>query len=269
MNTILLCTDCSDNAKKAVDHCMYLHKNLNINYILLFTYTIEENTTSNLVAHTDALKLKVTQCLELELERIRQLPFFANGTITARSVFGKTENVVNRFIAKNKVDLVVIGSQGINYSDEQLFGTTTNKILRDIYCSKLIVPNQFDQSTTPNKIILAQADALDNLDWWTTVTALTNNFSTNLNLIILPNYKQNDISIPTKISQQLNSITDYSELSTYEIIQKIDRFLQVEKPNLLYLNIKDRRLVKQLLSKESPLFSVLSSTPFFIEPFFR
>jgi hypothetical protein len=267
MNTILLCTDCSDNAKKAVDHCMYLYKNQNINYILLFTYTIEENTTSNLVAHTDALKLKVSQSLELELERIRQLPFFANGTITARSVYGKTENVVNRFILKNKVDLVVIGSQGVNHSDEQLFGTTTDKILRDIYCSKLIVPNQLVQSTTTKKMILAQADELDNLEWWTSVTALTKSLSTNLDLIILPDYNLKEITIPSKISHQLNSITDYREVSTDEISQKIDRFLQAEKPNLLHLNIKDRQLGTRLLCKESPLFSAFSSIPFFIEPF--
>lgn len=269
MNTILLCTDCSENAKKAVDRCIYLFKNQRINYILLYTYTVADHHISNLVAQNDVVKLNVTESLEKELQRIKQLSYFTNSTITSRAIFGKTENVINRFIAKSKVDLIVMGSQGTNFSEEQLFGTTTNKIVHEVYCPKLIVPNQDIPLNRKTKVLFIQANQLKDLTWWSTITTLAGKDTKSFKLVILPNSDQQKItvSIPETISKEVNSIIDFSSVDTTEVSDKLHHLLKEEQPDLLYLNIKDRHLGNHLLSKSSPLFSAFSSIPFVIEPF--
>ena len=269
MNNIILCTDCSENAQKAIDQCLYLFKDQPTNYLMLYTYNIEERGISNLVNYNDALKIKVNACLESELKRINKLSYAQNISISARSVFGKTENVLKRFVAKSKVDLVVIGNQGSNYSSNQLFGSTTKKLLFELERPKLIVPRHIGELSEKKKLVVAQDKELQNIEWWSTIPAFSKNHNMSFKLIVLPNNdtQMTHISIPSFVENQLSSILDFRQTNTTTINQKVKEVIQRERPSLLHLNVQDHQLTKQLLREDQPSNSICNSTPFIIQPF--
>tara|TARA_R110002049_G_scaffold265234_3_gene441361 strand:- start:2541 stop:3350 length:810 start_codon:yes stop_codon:yes gene_type:complete len=269
MYNILLCTDCSENARRAVDSCLYLFKDRSTSYLLLYTYAIEEGGISNLVAYNDELKMEVKKCLELEVTRIRQLPYAKNISITARAVFGKTENVVKRFVSKSDVDLVVVGSQGTNYSSNHVFGSTAKRILFETTTPKLVVPNLATELSAKNQLVLVQTNQLNNQEWWSNITALPQIGGSSYKLILLPytDTHKTLAEIPLFIRNQFSDIIDLREASTSTINRKISVILESQKPDLLYLNLYDRHLGKQLLSEDYSTSSIFNSTPFFIQPF--
>ncbi|MEQ8910326.1 MAG: universal stress protein [Vicingaceae bacterium] len=269
MNKILLCTDCSENAKQATDQCLFLFKDQPTTYLLLYTYSIEDKNVKDLVAYNDGLKKHVNQCLEAEVERIKKLPYAQNISIVTRSVFGKTENVIKRFIAKSEVDLIAIGNQGNNYSTTRLFGSTAERLLYDIERPKLIVPKQLRTPSSAKEVLVVQENELHNMEWWSTVTAISKLDNLSFKLVVLPNAKGNkaEISIPSSIHKYLTSLTDFSTSTTSELKEQIQKVIQAEKPSLLHLNIKDLYLAEQLLKESQPINSVFNKVPFFVQPF--
>ena len=87
------------------------------------------NGLIDLVAYNNILKTKVNTLLSAELSRIKKLLFAHNVNISAKAVFGKTKNVVQRLVTKYKFDLVVSGNQGMNYNKSLLFGSTSEKLI--------------------------------------------------------------------------------------------------------------------------------------------
>lgn len=268
MKTILLCTDCSENAQKATDECIRLFKNQEINYLLLYSYYISNESITDLIGHTDALKKEVNRRLASEVSRIKSLhrSFIS---ITPLPIFGKTENVVERMLIKYPIDLVVMGHQGENHSQSQLFGSTTENLLYTIKCPKLIVPQTFQYNTNGKKIAIVQNHKLSDFDWWSNITSLADHENSSFKLIILPNEQKNqsDLQVPSEYNEQLSSVFDFTTKTSTEINNSIENILRLEKPDLLHINIDNRLLAKQLLSKQQSTSNIYRQLPIFIQPF--
>jgi nucleotide-binding universal stress UspA family protein len=268
MTNILLCTDCSENAKKAIDQCLFLFKDQPASYLLLYTYRIDANNNEDLVTRNDVLKTKVNDCLNKELSRIKKLPFAQNIHISARIVFGKTENVVQRLLVSNKIELVVMGTQGENYSKNQVFGSTTKKLLYDIQSPKLIVPKAIKEFTPENQIVIIQEQQLKNTEWWASISAFSKSKNMPFKMVLLPNKngKVSKIEIPSFIKEHVSSIFNFSEKDYTRVIEPVHKLIEEEKPSLLHLNVSDRAIASQLLKVNQQSKSVYSHIPFFIQP---
>lgn len=269
MNNILLCTDCSDNAKRAIDQCLFQFQNQPTNYTFLYTYFIEDTTVSSLVANNDALKVKVNNCLKAELSRIKKSPFAKNCTFTINAVFGKTENVVERILAKNKIDLVVVGNQGSNYSSHQLFGSTTKKLLYDLKCPKLVVPYELKASSLDKHIVIVQENEIQNRDWFSTITSFPKNRNLTFKLVIIPHSsgKKSSIFIPSFIEHQLLSVSDFSDKNFTTIHEPLQQIIKQEQPSVLHLHVNNQNAAKHILENKEFSKSICNSIPIFIQPF--
>lgn len=267
MKHILLCTDCSQNARQATDECLFLFKDQPIHYTILFSYAVDATNINNLVASNDDLKARAKNCLQTELKRIKSLDYVNPSiSISPHIAYGKTENVVQRFIAKTPIDLVVFGHQGVNYSSNQLFGSTSEKLLYGIERPKLIVPQNIEKANTTETVVIVQESEIENIEWWSSITAVS---KANFKLIRLPNEngKASHLSIPSFIEKQLSAMLDFTDFNSTEIKAQLDKTFQDQTPSFIHLNIRDRELATQVLSQQAPQKSIYNKAPFLIQPF--
>jgi nucleotide-binding universal stress UspA family protein len=267
MKNILLCTDCSENAKRAADYCLQLFQTQTSNYFLLYTYFTESNEVSDLVAYNDSLKSEVTLQLQAELKRIQQMPLAKGIALEAQAIFGKTENVVKRFVANFKVDLVVLGMQGANYSDSQQFGSTSWKVLLELKQTKLLVPLRRMQSNHKKKLLLIQEKSRLNVNYTSTLSEKNKQDALPYKMMILP-YAENTIDPIEKTVFTLTKkgATRVLKARTQtEVTQSLCRLIQSEKPDLLHFRLIDPSISAKLLSEDLTLSSLFGRLPLLIQ----
>ncbi len=271
MKNILICTDCSENAKRATEQCFEIFKGDSKQYSLLNSFSVSDSYSEDVVDIVDNLKVKTNRALTKEFKRIQDLPQF-NGTFKDKqAVFGNTENVVGRFIAKNAVDLIVVGSQGGNYHPEKLFGSTTENLIYDFPIPKLIVPQRKLENKKPTQLVIVEESQLKDRKWWSTVVKMSKNQSYAIKLVIITNGKEKDSS---SISSQylddgmlIHSL--HSSSTGNELNESLNRLIQHEKPTLLNINLSDEKLARKLIQTNGIQESVFNEVPFIFQPLRR
>jgi len=271
MDNILLCTDHSRNASNAINECLSLFNNKPRHYFLLNTFSLPNKKLDNAVRFVDSLKIDANKSLDNEFERIKRLSYTNYTSLGKQAVFGKTENVINRFINKNEVDLIVLGNQGKSYHTDKLFGSTTEKLLFEVQCPKLIVPNANHQKKHSIKLVIAQEKQLQNKKWWSNVSTLANNQNYTIQLVVIPN-KQNQptkkaTSLPYYIAKEDIIVHPFYGKTINEMNESLNRIVQIEKPALLNINFSDEKLARRIIQPSSQKDCICNKTPFIVQAF--
>lgn len=273
MNNILICTDCSENAKKATEQCFSLFQHEPKNYLLLSSYNIPNESSMDIIALTDGLKKKVENCLQSEKKRLQALPYSKLASLTSYTVFGKTENVVNRMIDNNKIDLVVLGNQGENFRSDRLFGSTTEKLIADIACPKLIVPQKNNQAVKPTQLVIADAQQLQNSRWWSNVSSLNSNQNYKIQLVVIPTkedqFQRKEPSVPSYLVDEAEYVHMLTGKTISEMHETLNRLVQNEQPTLLNINFSDEKLARQIIQPSNQKDCICNKVPFIIHPFMK
>ena len=257
MQNILLCSDYSENAQKAIDLCLRLFKHDSKNYFLLNTFSFPPEETTDTIHIIDHLKAKSKKALEKEYLRICQLAYSNYSLFKKQSVFGETENVIKRFIDKNKVDLVVIGNQGMGHAPEKLFGSTTCKIIDSIQVPLLLVPNS-EQTPPPSyQLMLTEERKLYDKKWWYSMSELNHEWSIPVHLFVikeagLSNSPKASPSIPFN-SSSISYIHYFDENAFDSLNESIHQTIQKELPSIFNVNISNPHLLKELFQHQNHL----------------
>jgi len=141
---ILFCTDFSENAQAALPFAVDLAKKYGARLHILHVYqepghVAEFEISSNVkmdwirVAHLmgtemekklDALGEKVTQEL---------------GACQSKLLRGRPPAEIVRYAKENQIDLIVMSSHGLSGLEHALFGSTTERVLRESPCHVLVI----------------------------------------------------------------------------------------------------------------------------------
>ena len=141
---ILFCTDFSENAQAALPFAIDLTKKYGATLHVLHVYqepghVAEFEISSNVkmdwirVAHLrgtemenklNALCGKITQEL---------------GACQAKLLRGRPHSEIIRYAKENKIDLMVMSSHGLSGLEHALFGSTTERVLRESPCHVLVI----------------------------------------------------------------------------------------------------------------------------------
>jgi nucleotide-binding universal stress UspA family protein len=137
---ILIATDGSAKNQPAVKKGLELARESgSMVYVL---YVIDETTFTSTEA--GALAGDVYMNLKEEGEKaVEQVKRIANGEKVETLVLsGRPANVITEFAVKNKVDLIVVGSQGKSGLERLILGSVAESILRMTDCMVLVVKSK-------------------------------------------------------------------------------------------------------------------------------
>ncbi|KLV28884.1 universal stress protein [Priestia megaterium] len=130
---ILLALDGSEHSKRAAKHAMELAllvKDSTIQIINVIGYS----QTKTEVLH-DELKLKRHETLE-EIEETFQK---ANISYSMEFERGEPGPTIVEYANKERFDLLIIGSRGLNSLQEMVLGSVSHKVAKRVQCPVLII----------------------------------------------------------------------------------------------------------------------------------
>ncbi len=138
MKKILLPTDFSENAQKAIDYALYLFEKEPCTFYLLHGYYSAPSAPGN--------KMTAQKDLERLIETLRTKnnpkhsfePIFETDSVI---------NLVNKTVINNEVDLVFMGTKGSSAVRQRFIGGNTTDVLRHLVaCPVVAVPDGYDYS---------------------------------------------------------------------------------------------------------------------------
>lgn len=151
MKNILLPTDFSDNSWNAIKYAIRLFKNEQCTFHLFNAYTpVIYNVEYVLMAPAqfglgDAIRDASNSSLSKMLTRI-STEFKDNPNHKFESVgrFDTLISGVRELIVERQIDIIVMGTKGATGAKEILFGSNTVQVFRNIKCTILAIPSDFE-----------------------------------------------------------------------------------------------------------------------------
>ncbi|WP_026696068.1 universal stress protein [Peribacillus kribbensis] len=134
---ILLAADGSKNSKRAAEHAIHL-ANGSAGSAIEIVYVIEPDQVRTDVLNNWNTK-DIQDARKERISEIEQLAADAGVPVTINILHGSPGPCLVDFAHKNKVDLVVIGSRGLNRFQEFVLGSVSHKVAKRAACPVLIV----------------------------------------------------------------------------------------------------------------------------------
>ena len=137
---ILIATDGSEKNQPAVRKSVEIARECGST--LYAIYVIDNTSVTS--AQPEVLMGDVYMKLKAEgekaVERIKEMAKGVN--LEALVLSGRPANIVTGFAAKNRVDLIVVGSQGKSGLERLILGSVTESIIRMADCMVLVVKSE-------------------------------------------------------------------------------------------------------------------------------
>jgi nucleotide-binding universal stress UspA family protein len=131
---ILLASDGSEHAIRAAEKAVYL-ASANTGSTIEIIYVIDASTSKADVLHSTNPEQSRKQRL-LKTEDILEK---SNTDYKVTVLHGEAGPTIVDYTNKNKFDLVVIGSRGLNTLQEMVLGSVSHKVAKRVDCPVLIV----------------------------------------------------------------------------------------------------------------------------------
>jgi nucleotide-binding universal stress UspA family protein len=166
MRHILLLTDFSKNSKNAIHYALQLFKDDMCVFYALYvksstSYTSDDlMSSSNQSIYQSLIKKEKTKLTKLvsALKVDFQNDKHNFQTIVDYDVFTDS---INQVVKSKKIDLIIMGTNGVTGAKEVIFGSNTINVIRQVQCTALIIPEGFKYQK-PKEILLA-LDGFDSL----------------------------------------------------------------------------------------------------------
>ena len=150
MKRILLPTDFSENAFNAMCYAFELNKHDKCEFFILHTFTPTMISAGNMMDSYSALTLqKIAQekaekqlnTLETQIKRDFSNPNHSYKTIAS---FNLLISEMERIVAENDIDMVIMGTKGASGAKEVFVGTHTMYAIKHLKVPVVAVPSEFD-----------------------------------------------------------------------------------------------------------------------------
>lgn len=149
MKTILLPTDFSENSWNAIQYALTLFKDQECTFYILNTYMpsiYHMNYMPSSVGYTgitDALKESSLKNLAFITHKISKEFSNKKHRIETISSLNMLISEIRNMVSEKSIDLIIMGTQGATGAIETMLGTNTMRVINDIECPTIAVPENF------------------------------------------------------------------------------------------------------------------------------
>ena len=146
MKKILLPTDFSETARNALEYALNFFKGESCTFYLLNIYPAGKYTTGDLWQASgeesvyDSLLLNKKIKLDVLIDQLEQKYQDKKYRFKGIADYDEFSDAINQVVELNKINFIVMGTQGTKGMKEMVFGTHTQKVIRKVDCPILVVP---------------------------------------------------------------------------------------------------------------------------------
>ncbi|WP_025743231.1 universal stress protein [Aquimarina pacifica] len=158
MKNILLPTDFSENAKNAIDYALKLFKNELCTFYILHVEKASAYMTDDLMSAPSNASIhhSVThdtkEKLKLLIDKLKKGTNTQGYTFFALTDYDMFTDAIKQVVKSKNINLIVMGTNGATGAKEVIFGSNTIKVIRNINCPILAIPDGYTFKT-PEKIL--------------------------------------------------------------------------------------------------------------------
>lgn len=150
MKTILVPTDFSDNANRALYYACNVALRANAKIVLMNAYQSPATTSNVMINFTDILEEDSKKDLKKNLELLRENKTFDSVEVEAYSCYGYLSEAIKKAAIQFDIDLVVMATAGASNLSSKLFGSNTTDAIKNADQPILVVPNKAEYSDWKN-----------------------------------------------------------------------------------------------------------------------
>jgi nucleotide-binding universal stress UspA family protein len=146
MKKILLPTDFSETARNALEYALNFFKGETCVFYLLNIYPTGKYTTGDLWQASedesvyDSLLLDKKIKLDVLIDQLEQEYQGKNYSFKGIADYDELTDAINQVVESNKINFIVMGTEGTKGLKEMVFGTHTQEVIRKVDCPILVVP---------------------------------------------------------------------------------------------------------------------------------
>ncbi len=150
MKSILLPTDFSENSKNAIKFALKFYEGETCTFYILNSQKPSNYITADVLygAPGSSIHNGILNDNKMELDKIIQFcELISDGedfTFVPKLDFDNIVDAVNQAVALNNIELIIMGSNGATGAAEVLFGSNALKIIRNVDCPVIVVPEGYN-----------------------------------------------------------------------------------------------------------------------------
>jgi nucleotide-binding universal stress UspA family protein len=139
MKTILVPTDFSENAEKAMDYALMLAKSSNANIVLLHAWELPHQKATMFLTIKKILQDKARQ----EILKVKELVQAKHPDIEIEAItmMGDAAQVIKRVAKVKNVGIIVMGTRGATGLKKIVFGSNAAEVIDGAPCPVLAIPH--------------------------------------------------------------------------------------------------------------------------------
>jgi len=258
MQHILIPTDFSSNALNAAHYAVLLMKDEPSIFYLLNTFQItahhpeyltQENTGTSVMEYAFENSKKGLKQLEETLKLEHKNPLH---TFKKISTTGLLTDVIENYIKKKNIELIVMGTQGVTAEANRFIGSNMLETIKQVDCPVIAVPESY-KNKVPKQLLLStdlgeqtQNPFLQNL------RAIANLHQATINILKVNKEKQLSDECVANMNHLETVFKDQScvfhLVESKSVLSEIERFDNENKIDLLVMINNKRSFFKSLLS---------------------
>lgn len=256
MKHILLLTDFSESAKNATNYALQLFQDQASCFYILHIPQKSVYTTSDLMAAgTSSIYNSLVKKAKTKLDKyVKTLESNSrNKKISFETIvdYDVLTDSVNQIISSKKIDLIVMGTNGVTGAKEVVFGSNTINVIRKVDCATLVIPKGF-QYKKPHTLFLPldQTDSL-NSKAFLKLLSYVKTFKTSLDVVrVIPQ----DEGTPEAQDQEhlktnLKDTTfEYQLVKNKNIHEVVAQYLNKNKADLMALLVQKETAFERFLT---------------------
>jgi nucleotide-binding universal stress UspA family protein len=257
MKRILVPTDFSNNAAKALDYAAMIAHSVGSDLFLLNIYippVSRRNIVSPLLAEetADAQKVALDKLNNSALDVRRKYPSMKYETYTA---VGEVTDEIIRIVEEKDIDLIIMGTQGANQLIKKLLGSQTAEVIEKAPCPVLAVPENA-KFNIPRRIFFATDYVYDDIEGAKQLAELARSFDASLtfaHIITGETETKQEHDLLKTFTEKIRSSTGYPNIS-FKIIEDktvamgIDYLVEKEKADVIALTTQRRSFLNKFIN---------------------
>ncbi|MGV6860924.1 MAG: universal stress protein [Putridiphycobacter sp.] len=250
MNLILVPTDFSKNAKKALVYACELAKDHKAEIVLMNAYQAPTSTANVMINFIDILEEDSKKDLQKASEEIKGE--FPNLKFSTYSTYGTLSEAIKKASNTYKIDLIVMGTAGASNIKSKIFGSNTTDAIKRATQPILVIPRESEYKSWNSITFASNIQASKNDCPFEPLKELTSFVDAKLNVLTVVNQKDSvDIdAVEERISAKLDGINhDIYVLENDSVSDGILEFIDANETDLLVMIRKDYGFIEGLLHK--------------------
>jgi len=169
MKKILLPTDFSETAGNALEYALDFFEGESCTFYLLNIYPAGKYTTGDLWQASgeesvyDSLLLNKRIKLDVLIDQLEQEYQDKKYRFKGIADYDEFTDAITQVVESNKIDFIVMGTEGIKGLKEVVFGTHTQEVIRKVDCPILVVPKGVEFKSFEKILLTLDYDTKFNL----------------------------------------------------------------------------------------------------------